>query len=397
MHSLALIEQGTAIHAKGDTLAIHRGKSVIRTIPVAKLDQILLFGRIEVTSGAIALLLRRGVDVAWLTLNGRFRGRLLGRATKHVELRLTQYRCATDPVFCLVFSAAVVAAKIHQQRQVLLRAQRQLRDPDLAESVGRLRLLKQRAMETASLDSLRGIEGAAAATYFSQFGLLLKNDQFHFNGRSRRPPRDEVNSMLSFGYAVLGSTIETELYRCGIDPLLGFFHQPAYGRASLMLDLLEQWRPTIDTFVLRLINRRQLSPGDFERRSNRELDEILNDDATSLRPDERASTPGDFEAIVPWEDAPGETATHHGTDAAGDRLKDRQINPQVENLDIGIYLGDMGRRVFLNQYFRRLRERMYYPPRQASFELHDIIREQIYHLSRVLEGKDASYAPFVPE
>ncbi|MBM4094675.1 MAG: CRISPR-associated endonuclease Cas1, partial [Planctomycetes bacterium] len=257
MHTLAISEQGTAIHAEADTLALYRGKNLLRRVRVAELDQLLLFGRIELSSGAVALLVRRGVDVAWLTRNGLFRGRLLGRYTKHVALRLTQYRRATDPEFCVRIARTLITAKIHQQRQLLLRAQRKLQDQELAEALGQLRLLTDRARDCNSLDSLRGLEGAAAATYFGQFGKLLRNDKFRFNGRNRRPPLDEVNAMLSFGYAVLGSTIETELYRCGLDPLLGFFHQPAYGRASLMLDLLEEFRPTVDGLVLRVVNRRQ--------------------------------------------------------------------------------------------------------------------------------------------
>lgn len=405
MHSLAIVEQGTSVHANGDSLSLQRGANVVRRTPAAELDQLLLFGRVEVTSGAIALLLRRGVDVAWLTLNGRFRGRLLGRSTKNVTLRLAQYRCTTDAVFCLRFSSSAIAAKIHQQRQVLLRAQRKLRDPELAEAVGQLRLLKSRAESAASIDSLRGMEGAAAATYFSHFGTLLRNDQFQFHGRSRRPPRDEVNSMLSFGYAVLGSTLETELYRCGLDPLLGFFHQPAYGRASLMLDLLEQWRPTLDALVLRVVNRRQLSPGDFEHRSNRQLDEILNQHPAPPAAELTDDGQDDQDMTPPWDDVDkpctgGANENTHG-DSNEDEGRTRSADPEssdcVDSSEIGVYLGDMARRVFLNQFFRRLRERMFYPPRQAAFELRDIFREQIYHLARVLEGEEERYIPFVPE
>lgn len=404
MHSLAIIEQGTEVHAEGDSIALHRGGHVIRRTAAAELDQLLLFGRVEVTSSAIALLLRRGVDVAWLTLNGRFRGRLVGRSTKHVSLRLAQYSRSQDNAFCLRFSSRVIAAKIHQQRQLLLRAQRKLRDPELAEVVGQLRLLKSRAESTESLDSLRGIEGAAAAAYFNQFGKLLRNPHFRFHGRSRRPPRDEVNSMLSFGYAVLGSTVETELYRCGIDPLLGFFHQPAYGRASLMLDLLEQWRPTLDALVLRVVNRRQLSPGDFEHRSNRELEEVLSDDSSQPASEAAATDPSDDDAIPPWEEPENWKRSHSNGDGhqgQSDGSKSANGNSEAANADpqsdLGVYLGDMARRVFLNEFFRRLRERMFYPPRQAAFELRDVFREQIYHLARVLEGEEDEYVPFVPE
>lgn len=400
MHTLAISEQGLAVHAEGDLLALQRGKNVVRRVRVAELEQVLLLGRVEVSSGAIALLLRRGVEVVWLTLNGRFRGRLVGRMTKHVTLRLVQYQRASDADFCLRVASRLVAAKIYQQRQILLRAQRKLQDEGLAETLGRLRLLHARAQGCTSLDSLRGLEGAAAASYFAHFGQLLRNDAFRFHGRTRRPPRDEVNAMLSFGYAVLGSILESELYRCGLDPLLGFFHQPAFGRASLMLDLLEEYRPLVDTLVLRVVNRRQLSPQDFERRTGEQLADLLRGpDVPQAGVPVDAGTTVEDDFLTAWDTQSDECdafvqppdGAAGGTNSAGPAP-----TPPAEPV-IGVYLGDMGRRVFLNELFRRLRERLHYPPRDASFELRDIVREQVYHLARVLELKEDEYIPFVPQ
>ncbi len=400
MHTLAISEQGLAVHAEGDLLALQRGRNVVRRVRVAELEQVLLFGRVEVSSGAIALLLRRGVELVWLTQNGRFRGRLLGRLTKHVTLRLVQYRRATDADFCLRLASRFVSGKIHQQRQILLRAQRRLQDGQVAEALGRLRLLHDRAQACTSLDSLRGLEGAAAAAYFEHFGRLLRNDAFHFQGRTRRPPRDEVNAMLSFGYAVLGSLLETELYRCGLDPLLGFFHQPAFGRASLMLDLLEEYRPVIDALVLRLVNRRQLSPQDFERRTGQLLADLLRGRDGAREPAAASGgETGDDDFLAAWSthSDDGDAYVQTGAEPVdqGSAADPGETRPGLPV--IGVYLGDMGRRVFLNELFRRLRERLHYPPRGASFELRDIMREQIYHLARVLESKDEEYIPFVPQ
>jgi CRISP-associated protein Cas1 len=161
---------------------------------------------------------------------------------------------------------AIVAAKVTHQRQLLLRAQRRLRDDPLADALGRMRLLAEQASRETDLDRLRGLEGMAAALYFGQFAKLLRPPDLTFAGRSRRPPRDPVNACLSFGYALLGNLIETDLLRRGMEPLVGFFHQPHHGRPSLALDLLEAFRPHIDALVLRLVNRRQLGPLDFEQR-----------------------------------------------------------------------------------------------------------------------------------
>jgi CRISPR-associated protein Cas1 len=263
MHALAISEQGTTVHADGDTLALRRGESVLRRVRVGELDQVLLFGGVDITSRAMALLLRREIDLVLLTQNGNFRGRLCGRGSKNVQLRLTQYQRSTDPAFCLGVARAIVAGKLQNQRQILLRAQRRLQDNDLAVVLGSLRVLGQRASDCGNLDVLRGLEGQGASLYFGQFGKLIRNPAFQFSTRTRRPPRDPVNALLSFGYAVLGSTAETEVYRCGLDPMLGFLHQSAYGRPSLMLDLLEEFRPLVD--ILRAPER-QATPTRRARR-----------------------------------------------------------------------------------------------------------------------------------
>ena len=410
MHTLAVSEQGTSVHAEGDMLVLKRGENVLRRVRAAEIEQVLLFGGAEVTCRAMGLLLRRQIDLVLLTQNGNFRGRLSGRGSKNVQLRLAQYQRSTDPVFCLRVARAIVAGKLQNQRQVLLRAQRRLEDNDLAVVLGRLRVLGRRLDECADLDVLRGYEGQGAALYFSQLGKLIRNQAFQFTVRSRRPPRDPANALLSFGYAVLGGIAETELYRCGLDPMLGFFHQPAYGRPSLMLDLLEEFRPTIDTLVLRVINRRQVGENDFERRGQKTAEEIL---AEGLPPAEDAADDADLMADVPWDEMPDHpslpcgavvpAAARAAVPAAGVTAGDGSATPpepaggsSVAPAEpvTGVYLSDVGRKVFLSELFRRLRERLDYPPRDATLELRDILRQQIYHAVRVIEQKDETYAPF---
>ncbi len=398
MHTLSLTEQGTALHADGDLLAVRRGEAVLHRVRAAELQQVLVFGRVELSSGAMALLLRRGIDVAFLTSRGNFRGRLAGRASKNVALRLAQYRQVSDPAFCLGVARRVVAAKVKSQREVLLRAQRRLRDEPLAVALGKLRLLGHRAEAAADLEVLRGLEGQAAAAYFGQFDKLLRNDQFRFQHRTRRPPRDPVNACLSFGYAVLGSIAETEVQRCGLDPLLGFFHQPAYGRPSLMLDVLEEFRPLVDTLVLRLLNRRQLAPADFEQRTGQSLAEILAEEPPLGEPSEPLDLIEGEQAGTEREPAADDRGSRRAAGAAGARARlsiASSLIPHPSSL-VGVYLNETGRKVFLSELFRRLRERAHYPPRQAALEARDILREQIYHLARVIEGKQPEYVPYVP-
>jgi CRISPR-associated protein Cas1 len=148
------------------------------------------------------------------------------------------------------------------------------------------RLLVERLRAEDDLEAVLGLEGMAAALYFGQFGKLLLPTEMTFHGRSRRPPRDPVNACLSFGYALLGTVVETEVLRVGLDPLVGFFHQPHSGRSSLALDLLEGFRPFIDSLVLRLVNRQQLGPVDFERRGGPELAELLSAEGAEEAPAE---------------------------------------------------------------------------------------------------------------
>ena len=362
MHTLAVTEQGTHVHVEGDRLILHREEKAVHQVRLGELHQVLLLGRVEISSAAIAALARRGIDLVFLSRHGRFRGRLIAAPSGNVQLRLNQFERRRDDSFCVRLAQALVAAKITHQRQILLRAQRRLKDAELADILGRLRILVDKCRRQKALDPLRGVEGTAAALYFGQFGKLLRVTNFSFTGRNRRPPRDPVNACLSFGYAVLASTIETELLRCGLDPMVGFFHQPAHGRSSLTLDLLEEYRPFVDGLVLRLINRRQLSPLDFDRHGPEDLVEIL------------AQSPADDVEDPDPATAPG---------------------PPDANAE-AVFLSQVGRKVFLAEFYRRLRQRLYYPPRQGSFELRSIIREQAYHLARVIDGHEAVYRPFVP-
>jgi CRISPR-associated protein Cas1 len=168
---------------------------------------------------------------------------------------------------------------------------------------------------------------------------------------------DPVNACLSFGYTLLGGVIETEVLRCGLNPMLGFLHQPLHNRKSLALDLLEEFRPFVDLLVLRLVNRRQLGTGDFERQRI------------------------DIEAALADEDPEPGFADTTGP---------------VSEEQTGIYLNATGRKIFLKEFFGRLRETLYYPPREGAYELRDVIREQGYHLARVIDGKEERYRAFVP-
>jgi CRISPR-associated protein Cas1 len=207
----------------------------------------------------------RGIGIAFYTEYGKFLARVQGRQTGNVLLRRAQYRWADDPEKCASVARLMVSAKIANGRSVLQRELRNYGDnPVLGEAIKRLRTSLRRARQVASVEEAMGVEGDAAATYFSVFDELLKGSGFVFGGRVRRPPTDPVNALLSFVYSLVTQECISALYGVGLDPFVGFLHKDRPGRASLALDLLEEFRASLaDRFVLTLINRRQLQPSEF--------------------------------------------------------------------------------------------------------------------------------------
>ncbi len=196
----------------------------------------------QISAQAIREITARGIPVCHFSYGGWFHGITVGMAHKNVELRLAQFATAADRRASLPLARSFVVGKIKNSRTLL----RRHFNEDADRILPRLAELAQKAASTANCESLLGIEGMAAKLYFSGFTTLFKTDSvFDLDGRNRRPPRDPVNAMLSFVYAVLAKELTVTAYACGFDPLLGFFHRPRYGRPSLALDLAEECRPLI--------------------------------------------------------------------------------------------------------------------------------------------------------
>ncbi|HID95430.1 MAG TPA: CRISPR-associated endonuclease Cas1 [Candidatus Latescibacteria bacterium] len=265
MATLYVVEQGAGIHKEGRRVVVRKGREVIASVPSFQIDQVVLFGNVAVSTQALAHFLQNRIDTILLSSTGRYRGRLVGPDTKNIVLRRIQFKKYEDEHFRVGFVRSIVAGKIHNMRTLLLRAARR-RAVDIGELSHRLRLLKEQVETASSVDMLRGIEGAATSVYFRGFKQFL-DSRFSFEKRERRPPKDPVNALLSFGYTLLGNTIESMVNLVGLDPYLGFFHLVDYGRPSLVLDLMEEFRPVIvDSLVLNVVNHGMISPSDFEHR-----------------------------------------------------------------------------------------------------------------------------------
>jgi CRISPR-associated protein Cas1 len=265
MATLYVTEQGSMIRKTSDRLVVTKKREVLAEIPCEKLETIFLYGAVQVTSQALAVLLDHGIELAFFTMKGRLRGQITPPKAKNVVLRMRQYELVSDGKRCFDLARELVAAKIGNSAGLLRRLRIHHPEAVPLEPIQELELQSERARSATSLDELRGVEGSAAARHFSALAGVVPRE-LGFTGRNRRPPRDPMNALLSFGYVLVGNELQSLLDGMGFDPYIGFFHQLDYGRPSLALDLLEELRaPLIDRFSLGLLTRRRLVQEDFEQ------------------------------------------------------------------------------------------------------------------------------------
>ncbi len=268
-HALPVYVQANRakVARQGDRLAITLGEDEPVYARLAEVSQLVVMGNVYVTTPTLHELMRREIPITWQTYGGWFLGHSTGTGHSNVELRTAQYRGSFDDSACLRLAKGWVRAKIRNSR-VLLR--RNWTDKDAAAPVLRsMKLLSNEVGSATNIESLLGIEGAAAAHYFGAFPNMLKQTgdsalRFNMDGRNRRPPTDPVNALLSFGYAMLTRSFVIALSAVGFDPFRGFFHQPRYGRPALALDIMEPFRSLIvDSSVITAINNGEIDTSDF--------------------------------------------------------------------------------------------------------------------------------------
>jgi len=284
LNTLHVMTQGTYLYRDGETIAIEFQRELKLRVPVHTLEGLVCWGQVACTPPLLALCCERGVGISFLSEYGRFLARVTGPVSGNVLLRRQQYRMADGGVAALPTVQTIVAAKIANSRVVLMRAARELSDEErqnqLREAANRLSWAGIEAARAPSIDEARGHEGVAGQVYFSVFDNMISGDReaFRFAGRSRRPPLDRVNALLSFVYALLRHDIESALETVGLDPAVGFLHTDRPGRPSLALDLMEELRAALaDRLVLTLINRRQVQASGFAEQDG---GGIQMDDAT---------------------------------------------------------------------------------------------------------------------
>ncbi len=339
---LYITDQGIKAGREGARLVLYRIKKgkeeSYYEVRFDELEQIFVFGRTNFTAPAVQGLLRHNIDVHFLTISGTYLGRLAPPRGKNIDLRLAQFRCFDNDRCRCALAKAFVYGKIYNQRQFLRRQNRKFKDNELGQVILQLRQKQKELNQASNVDVLRGVEGQSAYLYFSVFGKLFQVEGLIFPGRIRRPPPDPINALLSLGYTLLCSRMLSLVETSGLDPYLGYLHSPEYGRPSLVLDLIEEWRPIIvDSLVVRLFNWGTIRPTDFVQ---------------------------------------------------------EDLNEEEEEIVGGLKLTPDGLRKFLHHFSQRLNEEATYPPLGKRFRYRDIMQHQVWHLARVLQRKEKEYIPY---
>jgi len=270
LNTLFVVTRGATIRRDHLTLKVVVEKQTKLTIPIHQLDGLAAFGGVHVTPSAMALCAEHGVAVSFLTESGRLVARVDAPGSGNVLLRREQFRAADDEAKRTALAKAFVAGKVHNARNLILRSARESGGPadhrELGTAADRLARSLPNVGTAADADSVRGYEGDAARVYFDIFKHLVRQNRADFtpNGRTRRPPLDRMNALLSFLYGLLRHDCAAALQAAGLDPSVGFLHVDRPGRPGLALDLMEEFRPLIaDRVALSLVNRQQVSADGF--------------------------------------------------------------------------------------------------------------------------------------
>jgi CRISPR-associated protein Cas1 len=268
MSTLYLTQQDTMLRKVDERLKVTRKKETLLDLPLIKVSEVVIFGRVSVTGATVSALLERGIEICYLTTHGKYIGRLQPSFSKNSLLRVAQYKVAFDEAKKRDLARGFVLGKLANLRVSLQRASRREESVDLSKAIESIRNAEQGAEQAETLDQIRGHEGEGSAAYFSVFGALIKQEGFTFDKRIRRPPTDPINSLLSFGYTLLTNDLFSAVNTVGFDPYVGYLHADRYGRPSLPLDLMEEFRPLIvDIMVLTCINRGQITLEDFQKQT----------------------------------------------------------------------------------------------------------------------------------
>ena len=302
LNTLFITSEDAYLSLEGENVVVNREKAVVGRFPLHNLAMIVSFSYAGASPALMGACAERDIGLAFCTPRGRFLARASGISRGNVLLRRAQYRYADDPTESCRIARSMIFGKVHNARWSMERTrwdhQMRINEEAFQTACSIHKELLPQILEVSDLESLRGLEGAAANAYFGVFDdmILRQKEDFFFRGRNRRPPLDNVNAMLSFTYSLLANDCASALESVGLDAYVGFLHRDRPGRTSLALDLMEELRPCMaDRFVLTVINNRVLSGEDFEKSESGAV--YLTDD-------------GRRKFLKQWQERKQETITH---------------------------------------------------------------------------------------
>lgn len=270
LETVYIMTPDSYLYQRNDNICISIGGEEKASVPISQVDSVVIFGKNTMSTSLLGFCASHDVTITFLNSFGRFEGRLCGPVSGNVLLRRQQYRAADSDEFSKRFVCDLICAKIQNSKQIIMRHARTADDPIAADSLEKTAAyLSEYAAQLQAcdtLDSMRGVEGTAASAYFSSMDdMLSANHAFKFERRSKRPPENEVNAVLSFLYTQLTHDYRSAMESVGLDPAMGFMHTLRPGRPSFALDLMEELRaPLCDRLAITLFNRGQLTEKDFE-------------------------------------------------------------------------------------------------------------------------------------
>lgn len=287
LNTLFVTSEDAYLSLDGENVIVNRQQQTVARFPLHTLNGIITFSYAGASPALMGACADRDVALTFCTPRGRFLARVCGESNGNVLLRRTQYRIADDPNLYCPIAASMIFGKVYNARWSMERTCRdhalRTETDGLKEASAALRQLLPSILEQSDPDSLRGLEGSAASAYFGVFNSMILNpkEEFRFRSRSRRPPLDRVNALLSFAYSLLVNNCASALESVGLDSYVGFLHRDRAGRKSLALDLMEELRPCMaDRFVLTLLNNRKIAPEHFTVMENGAV--LLNDEGRRI-------------------------------------------------------------------------------------------------------------------
>lgn len=374
--------QGARIVKEGKHLLVKKGEDIYHTLFTYKLSQVVVFGNVEITHRALAQLMRNGIDTVFLTQNGRYLGRIASSEAKNVFLRKKQYLLLDDDAFGLKAAGSIVAGKLANLATLLMRIKRARKDSLADRNAHAIQELMPQLESAGSVESIRGYEGRGSALYFEAFPHGLIED-WGFKKRVRRPPTDPVNSILSLLYTFLMNRVYAAVRVAALDPYPGFLHSIDYGRYSLVLDLMEEFRPIIaDTLALSLFNLKILRRDDF----------YVEEPSRNLDLGEGPHTVADV-----TKDPIGLISGTGGT-ASGLDLPEQRMGESITETVTGKYpvkLKDDAFKRVLEAFEKKLTTEFYYPPADRTITYAEALIQQAGRFRKVIEGEAEAYQPLL--